>query len=97
MTQIKVSGKEYNTIHQWNLRHWVKEGQCSNCSSTSKTEWSNISGTYKRDKSDWQEVCRKCHIYHDKTLLNRPYGKRGKDKAKRKSGSGLWKRNKNPS
>lgn len=33
-------------------------------------EWSNISGTYRRDPSDWQQLCASCHRLYDYHNLN---------------------------
>lgn len=68
--------REYNTIHQWNLRNWVKTGVCELCNTKTKTQWSNISGKYIRfDKADWQELCAKCHHWFDVKYQNKNLGR----------------------
>lgn len=61
----------YNTIHQWNIRHWPKKHVCEHCGATTakRYEWSNKSGEYRRDRDDWQELCRSCHIKYDREVL----------------------------
>jgi len=39
--------------------------RCVTCGSKSNLQWSNISGKYKEDRSDWQELCTKCHQLYD--------------------------------
>ena len=61
---------EYNYIHQWNLRNWVKTGVCEHCKQDKITEWSSKSHDYiRQDKSDWQELCTKCHSKYDREVL----------------------------
>lgn len=82
-----MNRREYNKIHQWNLRHWVKTGSCEFCKQTEKrTVWSNKSGNYIRfDKSDWQELCDKCHMWYDINVLKVDIGgKRSIPTSKRK-------------
>ena len=63
---MTLTKTEYNTIHQWNLRHYTKTGACEHCKELVKTQWSNISGNYiKGDRSDWQELCAPCHTVYD--------------------------------
>lgn len=72
----------YAGVHAWIKRVAGQPSYCEICKSSTSTryEWSNKSGEYKRDLSDWQRVCRKCHIKYDgmpdtrkKTMLDR-YG-----------------------
>lgn len=57
---------QYNTIHQWMLRHHKKKGSCSSCNrSDIKTHWANKSGQYIKEIYDWLELCPKCHHTYD--------------------------------
>lgn len=62
----------YRTLHKWVERYLGKPEQCSECLVNGLTgrqiHWSNISGKYKRDLSDWQRLCAKCHKAYDKKL-----------------------------
>lgn len=53
----------YSGVHKWVYRHKGKATVCElqdeTCSS--KYEWSNISGSYKRDFNDWQQLCASHH------------------------------------
>lgn len=53
----------YSGIHEWARRRFGKPMECENCGDTEKGyyEWANISGEYKRERSDWLRLCKKCH------------------------------------
>lgn len=53
----------YSAIHSWIRRKLGKASRCVKCSNpnSKRYEWSNISGEYKRDVSDWQELCSRCN------------------------------------
>lgn len=56
----------YSSIHKW-VRQWaVDPGCCEQCESTEDLQWSNKSGDYLRDLSDWQRLCRRCHFRYDR-------------------------------
>jgi hypothetical protein len=66
----------YTAKHIWIKYHYGKAQSCENvdCSGVSKTyHWSNISGTYQRDRKDWQQLCVSCHKKYD-LLRKEPYG-----------------------
>lgn len=66
----RMTRKEYNTIHQWVLRHYTKSGICGWCEKSCRTHWSNKYGLYiKEDRNDWQELCPSCHGEYDKTVM----------------------------
>lgn len=55
-------------LHNWVERKLGKPRKCEHCLSEDKDiyDWSNISQQYKRKLSDWQRLCRKCHIKYDR-------------------------------
>ena len=57
----------YHTIHKWVYKQGGKANKCENChTKRAKTyEWSNKSGKYRQDMSDWQQLCKKCHHAYD--------------------------------
>lgn len=64
----------YSAIHVWMLKHHAKSGVCESCGKVGKTDWDNISGEYRRDRSDFRELCRSCHrLKHNRA--RRPYSK----------------------
>lgn len=70
----------YQGLHAWVHQQLGKANHCSNkeCKyprigykgkilmAAKKFEWSNISGKYKRDLTDWQQLCHACHDAYDK-------------------------------
>lgn len=56
-----------NSIHSWVARTWGSLKKCDICGteSSKKFEWSNKFHTYKRNRDDWQRLCKKCHIQYD--------------------------------
>jgi len=66
----------YNAKHRWIQVNWQKTGICELCLIPRParkgtrlkwgTHWANKSGEYKRERSDWYELCPKCHKIFDK-------------------------------
>lgn len=73
----------YFALHNWISRQLGKANHCDNrnciyprynsrkvlLKAPKRFEWSNISGLYKRDLSDWQQLCPSCHQKYDRNLL----------------------------
>ena len=58
----------YSATHYWVYRYYGKANHCVECTKPSKRfEWANISGEYKRDISDWMQMCTSCHKKFDFT------------------------------
>lgn len=57
----------YTGVHHWIKRKLGQPKFCEKCKTTKAKlyDWSNVSGLYKRDVSDWQRLCRKCHAIFD--------------------------------
>lgn len=55
-------------LHNWVEKNLGKPKKCEKCGTEKAKiyDWSNISQKYKRDLSDWQRLCRKCHTEYDK-------------------------------
>ena len=69
-----MSKSEYNALHKHHLRVWTKRGKCKHCKQSARTHWANKSGNYiKDDKSDWIELCPKCHAQYDSKHKLRAY------------------------
>lgn len=64
---MKVKSKEYYALHRWVEARLGKPRFCLHCKSTTAPiyDWSNISGKYLRDVSDWRRLCRNCHLIAD--------------------------------
>jgi len=63
----KNASMTYSSVHCWIRRIKGSPKICDFCKSTSEKQydWSNISKNYLRSLSDWQRLCRKCHIKYD--------------------------------
>lgn len=63
----------YTALHDWVRRNLGTPQGCDDCGTTEKRiyQWSNMSGEYKRDLSDWKRRCIPCHKSYD---LNRIRG-----------------------
>lgn len=59
----KGDGVSYDGLHKWINRHMGKADHCDNnfLHSASRYYWANISGEYKRDPSDWHQLCPSCN------------------------------------
>lgn len=66
----------YVAKHMWIKKHYGKANKCEKCGTknTSRYEWANISGEYKRERSDYMQLCPSCHRKFD---LRKPYCKHG--------------------
>lgn len=54
----------YTSKHDWLYLRFGKPKECEGCGTTdeqTRYEWANISGKYKRVRSDWKRLCKKCH------------------------------------
>lgn len=57
----------YVGLHTWVRSRLGKATKCSQCGkSHDRIHWANISQEYKRDLSDWMQLCPSCHIAYDK-------------------------------
>lgn len=55
----------YNALHAWIKRNLEKPIVCDRCHNFKKLDLANKSGEYKRYFSDWEWLCRKCHMDTD--------------------------------
>lgn len=55
----------YPALHQWARKQIVRPEVCPVCNIRFPIDLANISQEYKRDLSDWEWLCRKCHMDKD--------------------------------
>lgn len=70
----------YQEVHRWRRKESGYIPLCDHCGVIGKyipcvrankvtqrwsIEWANISGEYKRERSDWLALCRSCHRKYD--------------------------------
>jgi|WetSurMetagenome_2_1015567.scaffolds.fasta_scaffold250681_3 hypothetical protein len=61
----------YGALHDWIKWHKPKQNRCSVCNKkTDFLDLANISQKYKRDLSDWEWLCRRCHMTKDGRINN---------------------------
>jgi len=62
------NSRHYSSLHSWVTRYKGKAFGCIDCGTTEKDknyEWSNVSGEYLRDLSDYVSRCVPCHRKKD--------------------------------
>lgn len=72
---FKGDDASYTAKHIWIRYHFGKASICENefCTGKSKNyHWSNISGEYKRERNDWQQLCVSCHKKYDLNRIGDP-------------------------
>lgn len=55
----------YTALHSWVKRRYKKTPFCMDCKLKPPYDLANISQEYKRDLSDWEWLCRSCHMKKD--------------------------------
>jgi hypothetical protein len=55
-------------IHIWVKKRLVKPKFCSDCFKNPVYDLANISQKYRRNLTDWEWLCRKCHMTKDGRL-----------------------------
>lgn len=55
----------YHGLHSWVHRHLPKPKACQECGEQKKLDLANKSGRYLRILTDWEWLCRRCHMTKD--------------------------------
>ncbi len=63
--QWKGEDVGYAGIHEWIRNRLIKPLACQDCGEVKPLDLANISQEYKRELSDWEWLCRKCHMTKD--------------------------------
>lgn len=65
----KGENVKYRRLHGWLVLRYGKANHCEHCRRLDAKvyDWANISGEYKRNVSDYIQLCRSCHIAFDDT------------------------------
>lgn len=58
------------TLHQWVRDHLPEPELCQMCNRVPPYDLANITDIYSRDFSNWQYLCRKCHMESDGRMKN---------------------------
>ncbi len=60
---------KYAARHMWAKANFENKEKCDHCGANERRlEWANISGKYKRERSDWIILCVPCHRRFDNKL-----------------------------
>lgn len=74
----KGENASYEAKHIWIVKHYGNANHCENNSlhKSKRFEWANISGEYKREISDYKQLCTRCHRKMDllKSITHCPQG-----------------------
>lgn len=62
--QWKGDNVGYTTLHKWVKKVMGKATRCEKCQSLTAKRyvWANKTGEYKRDISDWIQLCNSCNL-----------------------------------
>ena len=72
INHLHISRKQYDHVHGWLRWNFVKPTECEKCGCSDRPiDWANISGEYKKDRTDFMALCRSCHGLMDKKNLCR--------------------------
>lgn len=66
----KGDNVSYGALHDWVKWRLEKPDLCVRCETEKAFDLANISQQYKRDLSDWEWLCRKCHMEKDGRMKN---------------------------
>lgn len=55
----------YCSLHEWIKRYKPQPKLCEICNKKPSYDLANKSGKYLRDLSDWEYICRSCHMIKD--------------------------------
>mgnify|MGYP001570175679 CR=1 FL=1 len=59
----------YMSLHELVRNRKKKPEKCESCQTEPPRDLANISQQYKRDLSDWEYLCRRCHMKKDGRML----------------------------
>ena len=65
----------YYALHNWVNRNLKKPDKCQCCGKKKPLDAANISNEYKRELTDWEFLCRSCHMKKDGRINNLMVGK----------------------
>jgi hypothetical protein len=72
-----IDGKKvstgYQAIHTWIKTKYGVAKECGICGSSKNVDWANKDHKYKRDISEWLQLCRRHHMEYDKNNNRRTH------------------------
>lgn len=70
------ASEEKSALHIYMHKRVPKPNLCQCCNKEKPYDLANISGEYKRETSDWQWLCRSCHMNSDGRKNNLVHGRK---------------------
>lgn len=67
----KGNNVSYKVLHKWIRKYFSRPELCQSCNKKPPFDVANKSGKYLRDLSDWEWLCRKCHMKKDGRTKNK--------------------------
>lgn len=64
-SQWKGDEVSYESLHDWVRINYGVPERCEECKQVKKITAANVSGEYRRDRSDWRFLCYSCHCKFD--------------------------------
>ncbi len=70
--KVVCNSHHYLAAHEWRRANMRAAIRCEFCKNKDKKryEWANISREYKKEVSDWIQLCTQCHKQYDLGKLN---------------------------
>ena|SRR3990167_10318964 len=66
----------YFGIHDWLQLNFGKANKCEQCGSIKKIQWAKLKGKeYERKRENFWQLCSKCHIIYDDTIIKGGWNK----------------------
>jgi hypothetical protein len=59
------NSQKYNAVHAWVRRRLPKPDLCVKCRKVPPVDMANVSGMYLKELTDWEYLCRRCHMESD--------------------------------
>lgn len=69
-SQWKGNRVKYGALHDYIKWHLPATELCQSCKKVKPYDLANISQEYKRDLTDWEWLCRRCHMKKDGRMNN---------------------------
>ena len=60
----------YSALHAWVKSRLPKTDNCECCNDSKPYDLANVSQQYRRNLSDWEWLCRRCHMLKDGRIYN---------------------------
>lgn len=59
--------QEYKKLHGWVRRNFTRPNTCDHCKTADakRYDWATIENRYTKNRDDWENLCRSCHIKSD--------------------------------